>query len=187
MTAKQLAASVAARLVGDTADDQLLPDLITLGVSNVTLANGNPEQRLAISNVPGLGVGTGDEAQYVWPVPDSAIAVLADGQGRVPTGSGLSLAAGADDRVLRLAEPADPRWVVTVGGTRLAVADGGAPGTQFAVGSLSGTLVVDLDQGSPWWAWVQLAGLVVLAILAAPSVRRRSESSGPRRIAGGAA
>lgn len=187
VTAKQLAASVAARLVGDTADDQLLPDLITLGVSNVTLANGNPEQRLAISNVPGLGVGTGDEAQYVWPVPDSAIAVLADGQGRVPTGSGLSLAAGADDRVLRLAEPADPRWVVTVGGTRLAVADGGAPGTQFAVGSLSGTLVVDLDQGSPWWAWVQLAGLVVLAILAAPSVRRRSESSGPRRIAGGAA
>lgn len=184
--AKQLAASVAARLVGDTADDQLLPDLVTLGVSNVTLAGGTPEQRLAISNVPGLGVGTGDDAQYVWPVPGSAIAVLATGEGRTPVGAGIAVGSGQDGRLLRLAEPADPRWVVTVGGTRLAATEGGAPGTQFAVGPLSGNLAIDLDTGSMWWAWVQLAGLVVLAILAAPSVRRRNESSGPRRIAGGA-
>ncbi len=185
--AKQLAASVAARLVGDSADDQILPDLVTLGVSNVTLAGGNAEQRLAISNVPGLGVGTGDDAQFVWPVPDSAIAVLATGEDRVPTGAGLDVGTGEDSRVLRLAEPADPRWVVTVRGTRLDVAEGGAPGTQFAVGSRTGALAVRLDAGSLWWAWVQLGGLVLLAILAAPSVRRRHEPSGPRRIAGGAA
>ena len=184
--AKQLAASVAARLVGDSADDQLLPDLVTLGVSNVTLAGGSQEQRLAISNVPGLGVGTGDDTQFVWPVPGSAITVLATGGGRTPVGAGVAVGPGEDGRLLRLAEPADPRWVVSVGGTRLAVAEGGAPGTQFAVGPLSGNLEIELDAGSWWWAWVQLGGLVLLAILAAPAVRRRNESAGPRRIAGGA-
>lgn len=185
--AKQLAASVAARLVGDSADDQLLPDLVTLGVTNVVLTGGTPEQRLAINNVPGLGLGTGDDQQYVWPVPDSAIAVVATDAGRTPAGQGSAIAPGEDGRLLRLAEPPDPRWVVQVGDTRLDRVDGGAPGTQFALGTRSGTLSYGLDAGSPWWAWVQLAGLVVLAILAAPSVRRRHESSGPRRIAGGAA
>lgn len=184
--AKQLAASVAARLVGDSADDQLLPDLVSLGVSNVTLRGGSAEQRLAINNVPGLGAGTGDDTQFVWPVPDSAIVVLATGQGRIPTGQGLAVGTGENARVLRLAEPSDPRWIVTVGGTRLDTVAGGAPGTQFAVGSLSGELSLGLDTGSLWWTWVQLGGLVLLAILAAPSVRRRNESSGPRRIAGGA-
>lgn len=183
--AKQLAASVAARLVGDSADDQLLPDLVTLGVANVTLQGGSPEQRLAISNVPGLGVGTGDDSQFVWPVPGSGIAVVATAEERTPTGEGGTVDAGTDGRLLRLAEPADPRWVVTVDGTRLPVADGGAPGTQFALGSLSGNLSLALDAGSSWWAWLQLAGLVLLAILAAPSVRRRDETAGPRRIAGG--
>ncbi|MFN8137290.1 MAG: hypothetical protein U0R79_06915 [Propionicimonas sp.] len=30
-----------------------------------------------------------------------------------------------------------------------------------------------LRDGAAWWLWVQLAGLVLLAIMAAPSVRRR--------------
>ncbi|MFT4108681.1 hypothetical protein, partial [Propionicimonas sp.] len=186
IAASQRAASVAARLVGESADDQLLPDLVTLGVSNITLAGGTSEQRLAINNVPGLGLGTGDDAHYVWPVPDSAIAVVADGDARTPVGNGSQVAAGPDSRVLRLAEPPDSRRVVQVGSTRLDAVAGGTPGSQYAVGALSGTLEYHLDGGSTWWAWVQLAGLVLLAILAAPAVRRRNESSGPRRLAGGA-
>ncbi len=185
--AKQLAASVAARLVGDSGDDQLLPDLVSLGVAHVTLTDGDAGQRLAIDNVPGLGLGTGDANQVVWPVPDSAITVLTTSQGRTPVGQGAEIPAGEDGRMLRIAQPADPRWVVQVGDARLDVADGGAPGTQFAVGARSGTLSFRLDPGSNWWAWTQLAGLVVLAILAAPSVRRRNEAlTAPRRIAGGA-
>ena len=76
---------------------------------------------------------------------------------------------------------------MSIGGTPLAVAEGGAPGTQFLVGTASGTLRLDLETGSLWWAWAQVAGLLVLAILAAPSVRRRNETAGPRRIAGGEA
>ena len=182
--AKQLAASVAARLVGDSADDQLLPDLVSLGVSHVGLAGGDARQRMAINNVPGLGLGTGDENQFVWPVPDAAIAVLVTADGRQPVGNGTVIAPGEPDRVLQLAEPPDPRWVVTVGDTVLAPAAGVGPGTAFTVGAAGGALDYRLADGSRWWAWAQLAGLLVLTILAAPSVRRRDEPSGPRRMAG---
>ncbi len=186
--AKALAASVAARLVGDSADDQLLPDLVTLGVSNVTLTGGSSTQRMAINNVPGLGLGTGDASQFVWPVPDSAIAVVVGADGsRTPVGQGSVLAPVAPGRTLLLAEPPDPRWVVEVGGTRLARADGGDPATRFTVGEASGRLEYRLEAGTAWWTWVQLAGLVLLAVMAAPSVRRRNEASGPRRAAGGVA
>jgi hypothetical protein len=187
VAAKQLAASVAARLVGDSADDQLLPDLVTLGVSNVTLTGGSSTQRMAINNVPGLGLGTGDAAQFVWPVPNSAIAVVDSDAGRVPVGEGSVIASGLSGRTLRLAEPPDPRWQVQIGGTRLATVDGGEPATRFAIGDASGQLTYRLDPGSNWWVWIQLAGLLVLAVMAAPAVRRRSESAGPRRVAGGAA
>ena len=92
--------------------------------------------------------------------------------------------AGAADRVLRLAEPPDPRWEARVGDTLLAPAQSAGPGTAFTVGAAGGVLSYRLAEGPRWWAWAQLAGLLVLAILAAPSVRRRDEPSGPRRIAG---
>ena len=185
-SAKQLAASVAARLVGDSADDQLLGDLASLGVSHVSLAGGNSQQRMAINNVPGLELGTGDEQQFVWPVPDSAIASIETAGARaVPVGAGALVPAGSADRVLRLAEPPDPRWVVKVGDTVLAPVQVPGPGTAFSVGATGGTLSYRLADGPPWWAWAQLAGLVVLAVLAAPSIRRRTETSAPRRLAGG--
>jgi len=101
-------------------------------------------------------------------------------------GRGAVIAPGAPDRLLRLAEPPDDRWEVSVGGSRLERAPGGEPGTQFAVGAAVGPLDYRLREGTAWWLWVQLAGLLLLAIMAAPSVRRRSEGSGPRRAAGGA-
>jgi hypothetical protein len=184
-TAKQLAASVAARLVGDSADDQLLPDLESLGVGHVSLAGGDARQRMAINNVPGLGLGTGDENQYVWPVPKAAIAVLVSASGPQEVGNGSVIPPGEPDRLLRLAEPPDPRWDVRVGDTVLAPAAGSGPGTAFTVGAPGGTLSYHLADGSRWWAWAQLAGLLVLTVLAAPSVRRRDEPSGPRHLAGG--
>jgi hypothetical protein len=187
VAAKQLAASVAARLVGDSADDQLLPDLVTLGVSHVTLRGGDSGERVAINNVPGLGLGTGDAEQFVWPVPNSAIAVVTGDPGRTAVGPGAAIAPGPATRILRLAEPPDSRWVVRVGDTRLEPVAGGEPGSQFALVDASGALSYRLDAGSAWWVWVQLAGLALLALMAAPSVRRRSEPSGPRRAAGGAA
>jgi hypothetical protein len=182
--ARALAASVVTRLVGDSADDQILPDLVRLGVSYVTLAGGEASQRISINNTPGLGLGTGTDEQYVWPVPASAIAVVVDGQARTVVGDGSQIAAGGSARVLRLAEPADAHWVVEVGGTRLTAVASETPGIAYDLGTASGTLRYQLESDPPWWAWIQLSGLLVLAVLAAPSVRRRTPTE-PRRIAGG--
>jgi hypothetical protein len=184
LEARALAASVVTRLVGDSADDQILPDLVRLGVSYVTLAGGEASQRISINNTPGLGSGTGTDEQFVWPVPASAVAVVVDGQTRTTTGNGAQIAAGAPGRVLRLALPNDPGWVVEVGGQRLNQRPADAPGIGYDLGSASGTLRYHLQSGGPWWAWIQLAALLVLAVLAAPSVRRRTPAE-PRRIAGG--
>jgi len=184
--AQSLAASVATRLLSDSADDEILPDLVGLGVSYVSLAGGEPAQRISINNTPGLGLGTGNDQQFVWPVPDSARAMVVDAEGqRTVTGPGAQISAGGSDRVLRLAEPADPRWVVRVGDTALTGTQSTPPGTAFSLGAASGTLTYGLDDGTRWWAWVQLAGLALLALVAAPSVRRRPQLA-PRRIAGGA-
>lgn len=183
--AQALAASVATRLLSDSADDQILPDLVRLGVSYVSLAGGEPAQRISINNTPGLGLGTGNDEQFVWPVPDSARAMIVDGATRSVTGPGAAVPSGDGQRVLQLAEPADPRWLVRVGDAALAPAASLPPGTAFALGGAGGTLTFELDEGPRWWAWVQLAGLALLALVAAPSVRRRPELA-PRRIAGGA-
>lgn len=183
--AQSLAASVATRLLSDSADDEILPDLVRLGVSYVSLTGGRPSQRISINNTPGLGLGTGNEQQFVWPVPDSARATIVDGDARTATGPGAAIAAGDEQRVLQLAEPADPRWLVRVGDTTLPPAASASPGTAFSIGTASGTLSYQLAEGPRWWAWVQLAGLALLALVAAPSVRRRPEVA-PRRIAGGA-
>jgi hypothetical protein len=183
-SAHRLAASVAGRLLDDSGDDQLLPDLVSLGVTNITLAGGDQAQRMAINNVPGLGLGSGNDQLYVWPVPDSAVMVVVDGDQRTVTGDGAQIAAGGAGRTLRLAEPADPRWRVSVGGRLLDQTAGDGPGTQFQLGEASGELRVELDVGSNWWVWLQSAGLAILALFTAPSLRRRGEG-GPRRLAGG--
>ena len=87
---------------------------------------------------------------------------------------------------LRYLSPADPANVPKT------VTGSGAYGTKVGdqlvlvrfYGAASGTLTYTLDDGTRWWAWVQLAGLALLALVAAPSVRRRPELA-PRRIAGG--
>lgn len=182
--ARALAASVVMRLVGDSADDQILPDLVRLGVSHITLSGGEASQRISISNTPGLGAGTGTDQQFVWSVPDSGIAVVSSGDDRVLVGNGVEVPAGGSDRLLQLAEPSDPNWVVTVGGQQLQPGPAQSPGTDFTLGSASGTLRYHLAAFPPWWAWIQFAGLLILAILAAPSVRRRTPAE-PRRMAGG--
>lgn len=181
-----LAASVATRLVSGSADDRLASDLAILGVSHIWLGGGDGEMRAAIGNVPGLGVGTGDETHTVWTVPGSGRAVLTSPEAPLVVGDGFDLPTGAADRRLVLAEPADPRWRASVAGaslTGLALPDGRQA---FEVGSGSGRLSLSLDSGSPWWAWLQLGGLALLLLVAAPGLRRESAAAPARRIAGGA-
>lgn len=180
--AEARAASVVTRLVTGSTDEQILADLVGLGVGHIWLGGGGEELRTSISNVPGLGVGTGDDTQTVWPVPDSARAIIESGTERIATGTGLAIPAGDPGRRLLLAEPVDDRWRAAVGSVPLgqvALPDGRQG---FELGSTAGTLEMGLATPSPWWAWVQLVGLAFLVVLAAPGLRRRAEELTPRRV-----
>ena len=174
---RELAESVARRLAGGSGDDGLLGDLRRLGVSYVWLRGGAADHRLAISNTPGLGVGTSDGDTTVWPVPDSARAVLVTATGREPVGDGSVLATTG---TLELAEPADPAWQVTVDGQSLE-STANPPGMRLPVTS-PGSLHISLPRNADW-AWLQLGGLAALALLAAPGIRKRREPAVPRRSA----
>ena len=120
-----------------------------------------------------LTVDTGDDAGATWPVPGAAIAVI-DGEGVTLTGDGQVLPAGSLTRRLVLAQPSDARWRATVDGrplAPLALPDGRQA---FTLGAESGVLRLQLTGGAEAWPWVQLGTLLVLIVLAAPRLRRRS-------------
>jgi hypothetical protein len=177
--ATRLAGSVATRLASGTADDSLLADLRTLGVSYIWLRGGEAGHRLAISNTPGLGVGTSDGDTTVWPVPGSSRAVVVSADQRTSVGDGVDAPPGT---ALELAEPADPRWQVSVGGGVLSPLPTTGPGQSFAQSGAAGTVGIALLAETPWWAWAQLGGLFLLCLLAAPGIRRPGEEFGPRRV-----
>ncbi|MFT4297547.1 MAG: hypothetical protein QM582_19260, partial [Micropruina sp.] len=169
-----LATSVVNRLLSGSADDQLSGDLGRLGVGYVWLQGSDPDLRTVIGNVPGLGVGTGDDNGATWPVPNSARATVDDGGNpAVVTGDGATLTAGGAARRLVLAESADARWWATLDGRPLppqTLPDGRQA---FELGAAGGVLHYGLSGPSPLWPILQLSGVLVLAILAAPRVRRR--------------
>ncbi len=178
--ASELAGDVADRLVSGSADDELVPDLRLLGVSHVWATGFDAGARTAISNTPGLGTGTGDDAGATWPVPDSARAVIVDGATVTATGDGADVASGTAARSLQLAEPADPRWTAQVGGQPLTPASAADQRQSFQLGAASGRLQLELAQGSLWWVWSQLAGLVMLVLLALPGLTTGAGAA-PRR------
>lgn len=167
-----LAVSVVNRLLSGSADDELHDDLVRLGVGYVWLRGGDPDLRTAIGNVPGLGVGTGDDEGATWSVPDAARATI-EGDGALITGDGAPVPAGGQARRLVLAEVADARWWATVDGRPLqpSILPDGRQG--FELGADGGVLRYGLAGGSPVWPWLQLGGVVLLLVLAAPRTRRR--------------
>ena len=176
------AEAVVGRLVSGVADDQLLGDLHSLGVSNIWLSGGDQTVRLGIGNTPGLRAGSGKDAWMVWPVPDSAIAVIESGAGRVRTGNGQTVDPEAAERVLVIAEPPDSRWQASLDGQPLMRSFQGGSGPAFIVDANGGMLRYELA-GVSWWAWVQLGVLTLLVVMALPGVRARAGASGPKRVA----
>jgi hypothetical protein len=176
--------SVVSRLVVGAADDQLVGDLVDLGVSAIWVSGGDEALRMGISNTPGLAGGTGDE-EMTWPIPDSGLVTVLGDEERIATGDGLEIPAGASGRRLHLAEPADSRWQVSVSGQQLAAAASSGPGNDFTLGAGGGRLGYRLQVEYPWWAWVQLGGLVLVIALALPGVQVRNVNAGGRRLRSG--
>lgn len=185
--ARDLAASVVARIASGTADDALAADLARLGVGHVWVKGATPALAVGIANTPGLGTAAAEGDTLTWALPTSGRLVVRSGTDVARLDPAAGVSPGVADRTLTLAEPADPRWRASLDGAPLtAVPDAAAP--TFALGAGGGTLRTWLDAGVPWWAWVQFAGLAGLVVLAAPALgggreaERRSARGGRRAV-----
>ena len=182
-TVDELAASVATRLGAGAEDERIVPDLQRLGVGYLWVTGAAPDQRAAISNVPGLGVGSVDAQGANWVVPASGRLVLVTGTVPAKQDPAELIPAGAEGRVLLVAEPLTDPPIVTIGGVaaqRLPDVDGRLA---FAVPGAGGALAVTSAVGPPWWAIVPALALLALIILAAPSSNAAEDARerAPRR------
>lgn len=182
--ATTLAGSVAQRLANGSGDERIVPDLNRLGVGHLWVTGATPEQRAAISNAPGLGVGAADEQGANWSVPESGrVVLLADGR-RVRLDPAAPLPPGSPGRVLILAEPGASASVAGRSLERVADVDGSPA---FAVPAEGGPLTTNPGPGLPAWALLQGLALLVLLVLAAPASGSAADvrARAPRRATGG--
>lgn len=175
-----LAGSVTARVVGGSADARLQTDLRQLGVGHLWVRGSTPAQRVAIANTPGLGVGTGDARGWVWPVRDSARAMLIGGGLAKPLPAGADVPPGPPGRTLLLAEAGAP-WQVWISGRRVDPAPSIGFGQRFDIPAGGGRVDYGPPSAAGWWVWAQLGLLIVALVMAAPPLRRRG-SGAPRRV-----
>lgn len=181
------------QLVGELVlgrSDQAVADAITrLGFGFVQVRGASNDQGAQISAVPGLSNATGEGDLRVWRVLANrgrAMVVDPGGATRVIDPGGTRIPDGPAGRQFVLSERPDARWRVTLDGRALTPVSGGLdPRPRYDVGATGGELRYEL-QATPWWAWLQLAGLIVVAVAAAPSLRRpqmRDPALYARRVA----
>ena len=175
------------RLVAGTADSDIAAQLGTLGVGYLWVTGADEDTVSRIDNTPGLGAASGTEGGTVWQL-DPAVArrTLATEAGAVPVGRApASVPPGNGERLLRLGEPADPRWRATLDDRPLApVADGWQQA--FPLPAEAGQLRWSIPTSARWLLIAQGAALLVAGVLAAPGVRRpevRDPTKSARRAA----
>jgi len=170
--------------------------LVHYGVRFVLLARpADPAVARAVDAVPGMVRVSGAGGTVLWRVdyrtgrlrllPAGAPVVGPDGAppdarlvpaGQVRASADLPRARGAADRLLVLADPRDDGWRATVDGQPLEgrAYDGWAQA--FVVPRGGGRLSLGHDQGlRSLLLWVQLAGVVLVAVLALPQVRTEED------------
>lgn len=174
------ARSVVADISTGRSDAGVAESLRQLGVGYLVVKHGSVDHMAAISSIPGLGTSTGDESTRIWRVsaqPARAHLVASDQTVSIAA-SGTTIKPGPATRELVLDEPVDKRWVATLDGVVLEpVLKDDDYRQRFVVGERGGLLEYHLAS-TIWWPWLQLLGLLVLLVLAAPSLRR-TESRDP--------
>ncbi|MGW1543970.1 glycosyltransferase [Streptomyces sp. NPDC002309] len=174
---------VVANLVAGSGADQA-DQLGDFAVRYVLVHKGAPrEVSRVLDATPGLSRLSQGDGSALWRVDRQvarAVVVPASGSGAPqPVAAGpveihTEVPAGADGRVLRLADTASDGWTATLDGkplTRTTV-DGWAQGFELPAGG--GTLDVTYDDpfGHTAWLWAQGFLAVVLVVLALPGRRR---------------
>ncbi len=182
--ARAATADLVARIVAGTADDGIEPELISHGIGYLWVRGASDEQRARIDNTPGLGTASGTEGDVIWrleaPVSRGMVVTAGDATAVSLTGP-TPIPSSTFTRTLRLAEPVDARWVATLDGVRLAPAESGWQ-QSFLLPPDAGVLRVRLEGSSPLWPIGQGLALLVVAVLAAPAIRR-PEVRDPARLA----
>jgi len=182
------ARTIVAQIASGKQVDGLAAGLANLGISHVRVSGAGSDVSAALGSTPGLQRGTDDPTGTVWLVlgkPSRTQIVDGATVSHVTT----AVPTGSAGRILVLAEPPDPRRTVVVGGTTLAPVTGPDWRAAYDLGSASGQVDLRLAQQVPWWAWLQLVGLGLLALFAAPSLQRDDdevEAVAPRRASGNA-
>ena len=152
----------------------------------------DPDVAAALDTAPGLvrsGASTGDRA---WQLDQLVGQVQSLDAGDDAVGKGVPLqSAGADGgppwevllpkprpAMVSLAAAPDDGWRASLGGTLLRSTDA-ADVQAFSLGTATGgaeelDLVIEHRTARPWWVAAQIAALVVVVVLAAPTRGRRS-------------
>jgi hypothetical protein len=173
VSAREQVDDLVVRLVAGTADSDINPQLINLGIGYVWVTGANDDSKARIDNTPGLGTASGNERGIVWKLePAVARAVVVDGSTRLSVGSPPTpVPAGNQQRQLDLGESADMRWRAELDGRTLApVANGWQQ--VFALPADGGTVTYTLPSLMPWLLPFQGLVLLVAGVLAAPAIRR---------------
>ncbi|MBG0854801.1 glycosyltransferase [Streptomyces spinoverrucosus] len=185
---------VVANLVAGSGADQA-DQLGDFAVRYVLVHKGAPrEVSRVLDATPGLSRLSQQDGSALWRVDRQvarAVIVPASGSGDPqPVAAGpveihTKVPAGADGRILRLADTASDGWTATVDGkplTRTTV-DGWAQGFELPTGG--GTLDVTYDDpiGHTAWLWAQGFLAVVLVVLALPGRRRDVDDDLPEEPA----
>jgi GT2 family glycosyltransferase len=173
VSAREQLNDLVVRLVAGTADEDITPQLASLGIGYVWVTGADQEAKARIDNTEGLGTASGNERGIVWKLdPPVARTVLREGLQQLPVGrSPAAVPVGADQRQLHVGEAADLRWRAEFNGQALTPA---ADGWQqvFAVPATAGTVSYALPSVMPWLLPAQGLLLLVAAVLAAPAIRR---------------
>lgn len=167
--------SVVDRLLSGTGDADLAADLADLGVNYVWISGADDDLSSRISNTAGLATASGSQTAEVWQLtqPTSRARLVSGEQvTRLDNHSGVQVPDSSLQRVLRLGVPTDPRWEVTLDGRPLEPVDDGSWQASFEVPQSGGELEFRLASVLPWLPIGQGVALALVAVLAAPAVRR---------------
>lgn len=182
-TADARLAAVVQQVAQGLASDDLATRLSSLAVSHVWFRGAPDELTASLAGAPGLVPASADENTTVWTVTGlvSRAQLVGDdvsGRSLIEPLPDRQIPAGADGRILVLAEPADARLQASVDGIRLERVDSGDWRQAFTVPAAGGQL--HWSMRSSWLAvgW-QVLGWIALIVLAAPTARQGPQ--GPRR------
>ncbi len=177
------ARQAAAHVASGKQMEGLASELGALGISHLRVSGASPEVVAALGSTPSLQRGTDDAFGTVWIVtgkPSKLQVVDATNISFVSS----KVEPGPSGRSLIVAEAPDVRRTVSVGGTVLTPTSSPDWRAAYDLADASGPLEIRTVGTVPWWAWLQMLGLLVLAVFAAPSVKRDDDMAtvvAPRR------